>query len=92
MRPVGALPNITTRILGKAERTSKQPDLLPPTATPRLYQRYLRCAIPYEKKVGGHIKQCFVKTELRKPQAALTRLPPTRLGTVVREQAFTLLI
>ena len=38
VRPVGALPNITTRILGKAERTSKQPDLLPPTATPRLYQ------------------------------------------------------
>jgi hypothetical protein len=27
------------------------------------------------------MKQCFVKTELRKPQAALTRFPPTRLGT-----------
>jgi hypothetical protein len=30
--------SLTTKALSKAERTSKQPNPLPPTATPRLYQ------------------------------------------------------
>jgi hypothetical protein len=33
VRSVGTLPNIPTRTLGKAKRTSKEPQLLLPTAT-----------------------------------------------------------
>jgi hypothetical protein len=43
VRSVGTLPNIPTWTLGKAKRTSKEPQSLLPTATIALYHNLLEC-------------------------------------------------